>query len=75
MGKRTASRVYYGVRNHLRIAERAAPRDGAPRFARAAAIVAFNLAYTVLSPDVPLGPGLVSLGRGTVDHFRGRYGA
>jgi rhamnosyltransferase len=75
MGKRTPRRVYYGVRNHLRVAARNAPRGAFASASRAAAIVAFNVAYVARSPDVPLFPGLAAVGRGAVDHLRGRYGA
>ena len=74
MGKRTPRRVYYGVRNHLRVAGRAAPRGAVASATRAAAIVAFNVAYVALSPEVPFLAGVAAVGRGTFDHLRGRYG-
>jgi GT2 family glycosyltransferase len=75
IGPRSTRRVYYGVRNHLRIAARAAPMRPFASTVRAGAIAAFTTAYVVLSPDVPLAGGLVALARGVRDHVRGRYGA
>ncbi|HEX5480488.1 MAG TPA: glycosyltransferase [Dehalococcoidia bacterium] len=75
MGKRSPRRVYYGVRNHLRVAGRSAPLGPAAAALRGAMIVMLNVAYVLRSPDVPLAGGLASVGRGAVDHLRGRYGA
>jgi GT2 family glycosyltransferase/glycosyltransferase involved in cell wall biosynthesis len=75
IGTRSPRRVYYGVRNHLRLAQQVAPLGPAGRVARSALIVALSTAYVVLSPEVPLGAGLAAMVRGTLDHARGRYGA
>lgn len=75
IGARSPRRVYYGVRNHLRLAQQVAPLPAVARWARGAAIVALSAAYVALSPEVPLLGGLAALARGTVHHLRGRYGA
>ncbi len=75
IGTRSPRRVYYGVRNHLRLAQQVAPLGPARRVARSALIVGLSTAYVVLSPEVPLGAGLTAMMRGTLDHARGRYGA
>jgi GT2 family glycosyltransferase len=74
MGARSPQRIYYGVRNHLRLAQQVAPRSALPRLARAAAIVAYNTAYVMRTPDVRLLAGAAALTRGSFDYVRGRYG-
>jgi GT2 family glycosyltransferase len=74
IGATSPRRVYYGVRNHLRLAQQVAPRWLLPRAIRTAAIVGYNAAYVVRSPDVPLVSGAAALTRGSFDHFRSRYG-
>jgi GT2 family glycosyltransferase/glycosyltransferase involved in cell wall biosynthesis len=75
IGSTSARRMYYGVRNHLRLAQQVAPRRMLPRIARTAAILTYNAAYVMRSPDVPLFDGAAALTRGSLDHFRRRYGA
>ena len=74
IGSRSPARVYYGVRNHLRVAERLFPLGPLATAARRAAILAFSSAYVALSPDVGALSGMASLTRGAVDHLRRRYG-
>ena len=74
IGPRSARRVYYGVRNHLRVAQRVAPLGGIGRTVRGAAIVGLSAAYVLSSPDVRVAGGLLALSRGVRDHVRGRYG-
>jgi GT2 family glycosyltransferase/glycosyltransferase involved in cell wall biosynthesis len=74
MGARSPQRIYYGVRNHLRLAQQVAPRSVVPRLARAAAIVAYNAAYVVRAPHVRLLAGAAALTQGSFDYVRGRYG-
>lgn len=74
IGLRSGVRVYYGVRNHLRAAERLFPLPAAATLARRAAILAFSGGYVALSPDVPILSGMLAVGRGALDHLRGRYG-
>ena len=75
IGPRSPARIYYGVRNHLRVSERLFPLPPLATAARRAAILAFSSAYVALSPDVPIVSGMTSLTRGALDHLRGRYGA
>jgi GT2 family glycosyltransferase/glycosyltransferase involved in cell wall biosynthesis len=75
IGATSARRVYYGVRNHLRLAQQVAPASAVPRIARSAAIVGYTAAYVALSPDVPLLAGAAALSRGCIDYLRSRYGA
>jgi GT2 family glycosyltransferase/glycosyltransferase involved in cell wall biosynthesis len=74
IGTRSPKRVYYGVRNHLRLAQQIAPLGPATRLARSAVIVGLSAAYVVRSPEVPIGRGLLALMRGTFDYARGRSG-
>jgi GT2 family glycosyltransferase len=74
VGARSARRVYYGVRNHLRLAGLTAPRSALVQTARASAVFAYNAAYVALSADVPVVRGAGALVRGGIDHLRGRYG-
>jgi GT2 family glycosyltransferase/glycosyltransferase involved in cell wall biosynthesis len=75
IGPRSPRRVYYGVRNHLRVAQRIAPLGGFGRAARGAAIVGLSTAYVLSSRDVGVAGGLLAISRGVRDHLRGRYGA
>lgn len=72
IGRRSARRVYFATRNHLRLHSRVAPPGW--RASGAAAIVALNTAYVVRAADAPLVRGLAAVVRGTWDHVRGRYG-
>ena len=67
-------RIYYAVRNHLRMAERMHPRQGAARVLRRAAIVTFNLAFLLRQRAIPRVAGLRALGDGVADFARGRTG-
>jgi GT2 family glycosyltransferase/glycosyltransferase involved in cell wall biosynthesis len=75
IGARSARRVYYGVRNQLRLAQHAAPAPLLPRLARSAAIVGYNAGYVARSRDVPFLSGAAALSRGCIDYLRGRDGA
>jgi GT2 family glycosyltransferase len=74
IGPASASRLYYAARNHLLLAQDAAPLTGLRAFARIAGIVVLNLAYAVRVPNVPTLAALRAVISGTVDHFKGRYG-
>lgn len=74
IGTRSARRVYFAARNHLRLAARCTPSVLPMAAARAGLIVGLNLAYAVTSPDVPLLPGIAAVARGTWHHLVGRYG-
>ncbi len=73
IGSRSARRVYFATRNHLKLGSRLEAR----RLRRAlttGSIVALNVAYVVRSPDAPLFSGLAAVVRGAWHHLLGRYG-
>ncbi|MGH7322686.1 MAG: glycosyltransferase [Candidatus Rokuibacteriota bacterium] len=75
IGARSPRRLYFATRNHLLVAQRAAPLAH-PGFAwlRAGFILALNLAYALVSSGVPRVAGISACLRGAWDHARGRYG-
>jgi len=73
IGRRSARRVYFGTRNHLRLAARVGQRSSRPL--RLGLVAGFNAAYVLMSPESPLVGGLAALVRGVWDHANGRYGA
>ncbi|MEO7271860.1 MAG: glycosyltransferase, partial [Vicinamibacterales bacterium] len=73
IGRRSARRVYFATRNHLRLSARLQPRRGR-RALTAGAILALNTAYVLTSPDAPLWSGLAAVVRGGWHHLLGRYG-
>jgi GT2 family glycosyltransferase/glycosyltransferase involved in cell wall biosynthesis len=73
IGRRSARRVYFATRNHLRLAARVDPRSRR-RALTAARVVGYNTAYVLTSPDAPLWSGLAAVLRGSWHHFVGRYG-
>jgi GT2 family glycosyltransferase len=73
IGRRSARRVYYATRNHLKLSRRVGPAWAS--LARAPLVAGLNLAYVLAAPEVPLLGGLSAVGRGIWDHVRGRYGA
>lgn len=72
IGRRSARRIYFGTRNHLRLAARAGARGGLPL--RMGMVVGLNAAYVLMSPEAPLVRGASALVRGAWHHFTGRYG-
>jgi len=72
IGRRSARRIYFGTRNHLRLAARAGPPAGLPL--RMGMVVGLNAAYVLMSPEAPLVRGASALVRGAWHHFTGRYG-
>ena len=74
IGPASASRLYYAARNHLLLAASAAPVGRLRSVARCVSIVAFNLAYALRVPGIPVAAGLSAVLAGTADHLRGRYG-
>ncbi len=73
IGRRSARRVYFATRNHLRLAAQAG--DSAGRPFRAALVLGLNAAYVLVSPEAPLVRGAFAAGRGAWHHFTGRYGS
>jgi GT2 family glycosyltransferase len=74
IGRRSARRIYFATRNHLRLAS-GSGGSAAVRTARAASVLALNAAFVLRSADAPLVAGMVALGRGAWHHVRGRAGA
>ncbi len=73
IGRRSARRVYFATRNHLRLATATGSAAGRPL--RAAVVLGLNAAYVLVSPEAPLVSGAAALVRGAWHHFAGRYGA
>ena len=73
IGRKSARRVYFATRNHLRLAEAAGSRAGRPL--RAGLVLGLNAAYVLVSPEAPLVGGAAAFVRGAWHHFSGRYGA
>jgi GT2 family glycosyltransferase/glycosyltransferase involved in cell wall biosynthesis len=73
IGRRSARRVYFATRNHLRLQSLV----GHPgrRAVGAAAIMALSAAYVTLSPEAPFVAGFAAIARGAWHHLRGQYGA
>ena len=72
IGRRSARRVYFGTRNHLRLASQVG--DQSTRPLRIAMVAALNAAYVLVSPESPLLAGSAAFVRGMWHHLRGRYG-
>jgi GT2 family glycosyltransferase/glycosyltransferase involved in cell wall biosynthesis len=68
-------RLYYGARNHLRLAGTMPARSRAHRSARAAAIVAYSMAHAVRAGGGSLASRLWAVGQGVLDFGRGRDGS
>jgi GT2 family glycosyltransferase len=73
IGRRSPRRVYFGTRNHLRLAARTG--QSATRPVRLAIVTALNAAYVLVSSESPLVGGAAAFGRGVWHHVIGRYGA
>jgi GT2 family glycosyltransferase len=73
IGRRSARRVYFATRNHLRLA--ADRCDSYGQVVRAALVFGLNAAYVLVSPETPLSSGTSALLRGAWHHARGRYGS
>ena len=73
IGRRSSRRIYFGTRNHLRLAARVGHRSS--RLARLGLVAGFNAAYVLMSPESPLIAGVSAFVRGVRDHANGRYGA
>ena len=74
IGAASAARLYYAARNHLLLAQSALPLSGVRGFARAAGIVALNLAYALRAPGMRRFPAMRAVARGIVDHMKSQYG-
>jgi hypothetical protein len=68
-------RLYYGARNQLLVARRAAPSSGRlGRAARGTLVLGWNLAHALFTAHAPRAAGLAAVLAGARDHLRGRYG-
>ena len=75
IGARSMRWIYFGTRNHLLLARRAAPLgDPVRTWLRDGAILAVNLAHVLISSPAPLSAGLPGFVRGALDHLSGHYG-
>ena len=74
IGSASVARLYYAARNHLLLAQSALPQTGLRAAARAAGIVALNLAYALRAPGMRRTAALRAVIDGTIDHVRGHYG-
>jgi GT2 family glycosyltransferase/glycosyltransferase involved in cell wall biosynthesis len=74
LGEASPARLYYAARNHLRAAERLAPRGGLGRWLRRASIAALNLAHAATQTSVPRGRAIAAVVSGTRAAWRGRCG-
>jgi hypothetical protein len=75
IGPAAPRRLYYATRNHLLLAQQAAPVGTFASLARAGLIVSFNLAHALLSSRAPMLAGAAAVLGGLRDHARRRYGA
>jgi GT2 family glycosyltransferase len=76
IGARSAERLYFAARNHLRLARRARPDAGRlETVGRGVAIVGLNLVHAMRSPGRPLPIRVAAVFRGTADYLRGRFGS
>jgi GT2 family glycosyltransferase len=73
IGERSPRRLYFAARNHLRVAETAAPLPAPSAAARAMMIIGYNVAFALFTSPAPRLPGLAAVARGVRDHFRRRY--
>lgn len=73
IGRTSPNRVYFAVRNHLRMARMVGDRYGTA-WLRDGLIVGLNAGYVLLSGDTPRIRGLAALARGVCHHLGGRYG-
>lgn len=75
MGAGSPRRLYFGARNQLLVARRTDRASGRLHSAaRAAFIVALNLAHAVRAGGASLPARIAAVGRGSLDYWRGRLG-
>ena len=74
IGARSADRLYFATRNHLRVAQLGAPLRPIASAARSATILALNVAHALFTARAPRLAGLRAVADGARDHWRGRYG-
>jgi GT2 family glycosyltransferase len=75
MGRSSARRLYFAVRNHLLLASRIGPQAWPMRSIRAANIVVLNVAHALFRATTPIAVGMPAVVRGVRDHLKGKYGS
>jgi GT2 family glycosyltransferase len=70
IGRRSAERIYWATRGHLRLAKRAHPLPAPLGWLRAAVIVSLGAANVLMRRPVPVAAGVWALARGAWDHAR-----
>lgn len=76
IGSRSPARLYYAVRNHLLLAERAAPdARGLRHLLLLLSVLAVNARFAILKSGVPRTVAIRTFLMGVRDHLRRRYGA
>lgn len=74
IGRHSPRRLYFAARNHLLLASRVGPQVWPIRIARAANIVALNVAHACLRANGSFGRNLGAVAKGVADHLKGKYG-
>jgi hypothetical protein len=74
LGRHSAERLYYAVRNHLYTAEKNLPLAGAARWLRRFSVLALNLGHAATQSQVPRVSGVRAVLRGVSDSWQGRVG-
>jgi GT2 family glycosyltransferase/glycosyltransferase involved in cell wall biosynthesis len=75
IGATSPDRLYFAVRNHLKMARAADPQAGRLRhFRRSAFVVGFNVAHALTAAGATPQARLLAVCRGASDHWRRRYG-
>lgn len=75
IGPESPKRLYFAARNHLLMAQNAAPTAGRiASLLRGVSIVALNVAHATRAPGGTMRSRLAAVARGTRDHLLGRYG-
>jgi GT2 family glycosyltransferase len=74
IGRGSPRRLYFGARNHLRLAGRFGPQIWPLRASRAVAVVAWTTLYAATRSGIGFRAGFDAVRRGVRDHLAGRYG-
>jgi GT2 family glycosyltransferase len=72
IGRASASRIYFAVRNHLRVSDSAGGRRG--RWMRRALVVGYAAAYALSRSEVPIAGAMRALTVAIRDFAAGRFG-
>jgi GT2 family glycosyltransferase len=75
IGRQSARRAYFAIRNHLLLSSRQGEHQSViARWMRAASIVALNLAWALKGSELPRREAVGGLVAGLRDYFAGRFG-